>query len=128
MSRFSITKEAFKALAQKFALSDIAPSEDLIPLYETTDHNLETGRFRIKVLGGGCSGFKYQFSIDQTVSEIDIIFKPNNMHVEIIIDKHSIPLLEGSNLHYISELSSEYFTINNPNAKSNCGCGSSFST
>jgi iron-sulfur cluster insertion protein len=77
--------------------------------------------FRISVEGGGCSGFKYNFTIDSKVLEDDI--KSNNL----VIDKTSLEYLTGSTLEYHDTLIEKSFKINNPKAKSSCGCGTSFS-
>ena len=81
--------------------------------------------FRISVLGGGCSGFQYNFSFEITPNSDDLIF--NSSGVSYLIDKVSIDFIKGSTLEYISELSGSYFQIVNPNATANCGCGTSFS-
>ena len=77
--------------------------------------------FRIAIKGGGCSGFQYDFSFDSNIDENDIKF--NN----ILIDKTSADLLKGSEIDYVSELIGEQFKITNPQTKSSCGCGVSFS-
>ena len=77
--------------------------------------------FRIAIKGGGCSGFQYEFTFDQTKTNDDLIF--NN----ILIDKQSADLLKGSEVDYVSELIGEQFKISNPQTKSSCGCGVSFS-
>ena len=85
----------------------------------------EGSYFRISVLGGGCSGFQYDFSFTSSPNEDDLIFKENG--ISYLIDKTSIDFLTGSTLEYISELAGAYFKIENPNATANCGCGTSFS-
>jgi iron-sulfur cluster assembly accessory protein len=77
--------------------------------------------FRIAIIGGGCSGFQYVFSIDNNAQEDDLKFQ------NIIIDKNSAKLLKGSEVDYISELIGDSFKISNPQSKSSCGCGVSFS-
>ena len=77
--------------------------------------------FRIAIKGGGCSGFKYDFSFDKKPKEEDLKF--NN----IVIDKTSADLLKGSEVDYVSELIGDSFKISNPQSKSSCGCGVSFS-
>ena len=82
--------------------------------------------FRIKVKGGGCSGFQYIFKSDnQLNSEKDIIF--NFKDIQILVDKNSIEFIDRAELDYKDELIGSNFTISNPNAKNSCGCGSSFS-
>ena len=77
--------------------------------------------FRIAIKGGGCSGFKYDFSFEKEPSNDDLKF--NN----IIIDKASADLLKGSEVDYASDLIGDSFKISNPQSKSSCGCGVSFS-
>ena len=85
----------------------------------------EGSYFRISVLGGGCSGFQYDFSFDEKPKHGDMIF--NEGGIDYLIDKVSIDFLRGSTLEYVSELAGSYFKIENPNATANCGCGTSFS-
>ena len=77
--------------------------------------------FRIAIKGGGCSGFKYNFSFDKNPQVEDLKF--NN----ILIDKTSADLLKGTEVDYASELIGDSFKISNPQSKSSCGCGVSFS-
>ena len=77
--------------------------------------------FRIAIKGGGCSGFKYDFSFDKNPQKEDLKF--NN----ILIDKASADLLKGSEVDFVSELIGDSFKISNPQSKSSCGCGVSFS-
>ena len=77
--------------------------------------------FRIAVKGGGCSGFKYDFSFDNNIEENDLT--QNN----IVIDKSSFELLRGSEIDFSQELIGDSFKISNPKTKSSCGCGVSFS-
>ena len=77
--------------------------------------------FRIAVKGGGCSGFKYDFSFDNKIDEND------KRHENIIIDKSSLEMLKGSNVDFAEELIGTSFKISNPKTKSSCGCGISFS-
>ena len=81
--------------------------------------------FRISVLGGGCSGFQYDFSFVSTPNSDDLVFKESG--IKYLVDKISMDFLNGSTLEYISELAGAYFRIENPNATANCGCGTSFS-
>jgi|TARA_B100000929_G_C15412155_1_gene388351 iron-sulfur cluster assembly accessory protein len=77
--------------------------------------------FRVAIKGGGCSGFQYDFTIDSNVKEDDIKFQ------NIIIDINSAKLLKGSEVDFVSELIGDSFKISNPQSKSSCGCGVSFS-
>ena len=77
--------------------------------------------FRISVLGGGCSGFKYNFSFDERVQADDTLFD------QTVIDNNSLKIIEGSIVDFKKELIGNSFTITNPKASSSCGCGLSFS-
>ena len=77
--------------------------------------------FRIAVKGGGCSGFKYDFTFDNSIDENDL------KHQNIVIDKSSLNMLKGSEIDFSEELIGSTFKISNPKTKSSCGCGVSFS-
>ena len=77
--------------------------------------------FRISVKGGGCSGFKYDFSFDNKYNNEDFVFG------KAIIDKQSLDIISGSVIDFNKEMIGESFTISNPKATSSCGCGLSFS-
>jgi len=77
--------------------------------------------FRIAIKGGGCSGFQYNFSIESSPDKDDL------RQENILIDKTSADLLKGSEVDYVEEIIGNSFKINNPQSKSSCGCGVSFS-
>tara|TARA_B100000029_G_scaffold191766_1_gene189758 strand:- start:2198 stop:2515 length:318 start_codon:yes stop_codon:yes gene_type:complete len=77
--------------------------------------------FRIAVKGGGCSGFKYEFSFDSKMENDDL------KHENIVVDKSSLEMLKGSQVDFSQELIGDSFKISNPKTKSSCGCGISFS-
>ena len=77
--------------------------------------------FRITIEGGGCSGFKYKFSVDGNINDDDQKFG------DIIIDETSLSLIDGSKVDFIDTLIEKSFKILNPKATSSCGCGTSFS-
>ena len=77
--------------------------------------------FRIAVKGGGCSGFKYDFTFDNKIEENDL------KHENIVVDKSSLNMLRGSQVDFSEELIGNSFKISNPKTKSSCGCGVSFS-
>ena len=81
--------------------------------------------FRVAVLGGGCSGFQYDFSIDTTKQQDDCVFTAHE--VSIVIDAMSLQLVDAAELDYKQDLIGSYFAVNNPNATASCGCGTSFS-
>tara|TARA_B100000780_G_scaffold278638_1_gene252942 strand:- start:1024 stop:1347 length:324 start_codon:yes stop_codon:yes gene_type:complete len=77
--------------------------------------------FRISVQGGGCSGFKYNFTFDDKMEKDDLIFN------KTVIDKSSLDIINGSVVDFKKEMIGDSFVINNPKASSSCGCGLSFS-
>ncbi len=79
---------------------------------------------RVAVLAGGCNGFQYKFDLDQP-AEDDLVIERGGARV--IIDPSSFSFLAGSELDYADELMGAYFAVRNPQAKSSCGCGTSFS-
>ena len=87
--------------------------------------NVDLGsKFRVYVTGGGCSGFQYGFKFDPDVAFDDDVIEFENFSV--LLDSMSYPYLFGSTLDFIEDLSGSKFVINNPNAKTTCGCGESF--
>ena len=80
---------------------------------------------RVTVSGGGCSGFQYGFDFDKTVNEDDRVAERDGARV--VIDEVSLELLNGAEIDFVEDLMGAYFRINNPNATSSCGCGTSFS-
>ena len=82
-------------------------------------------RLRMFVQGGGCSGFQYGFTFDETQNDDDFVIEQHN--VTMLIDALSMQYLQGSVVSYTKSLMGEQFEIKNPNAQTKCGCGSSFS-
>ena len=76
---------------------------------------------RIAVKGGGCSGFKYDFTFDSKIDKNDL------KHQNIVVDKSSLDMVSGSEVDFSNELIGNSFKISNPKTKSSCGCGISFS-
>lgn len=86
---------------------------------------IDDGGLRVGIKGGGCSGLSYTFAWERTARLGDEVFQgPEGS--KIFVDKKSLLYLNGTVLDYDSRLISRGFVFNNPNAKSNCGCGSSF--
>jgi iron-sulfur cluster assembly accessory protein len=77
------------------------------------------------VLAGGCSGFQYKFELDRQAQPDDLVIERGSARV--VVDSVSMDLLAGSELDYTDELMGSHFAVRNPNAKSACGCGTSFS-
>ncbi len=80
---------------------------------------------RVAVLAGGCSGFQYRFELDDTPQEDDLVIE--SAGARVLVDPASLDLLAGSELDYADALMGSHFAVRNPNAKSACGCGTSFS-
>lgn len=81
-------------------------------------------KLRVFIEGGGCSGFQYGFSFDEQRADDDFVLDRDG--VELLVDPLSMQYLEGAEVDYIEQLSGAQFVIHNPNAKTTCGCGSSF--
>ncbi len=80
---------------------------------------------RVFVTGGGCSGFQYGFSFDEAIADDDTVVEKGG--VKLLVDSLSYQYLVGSQVDYQEGLEGARFVINNPNAETTCGCGSSFS-
>src|SRR6202790_4713214 len=82
-------------------------------------------KLRVFVSGGGCSGFQYGFTFDEKIEEGDFCIE--NRGVQLLVDPMSAQYLMGAEIDYKEDLQGAQFVIRNPNAKTTCGCGSSFS-
>lgn len=80
---------------------------------------------RVAVEGGGCSGFQYDLTLEDTAAEDDLVLERDGRAV--LIDPVSLPFLSNAEIDFTEELIGARFVINNPNATSSCGCGTSFS-
>jgi iron-sulfur cluster assembly protein len=89
--------------------------------------NLGEHGLRLGVKAGGCSGFEYTFGWEHSPQPGDRVFETQD-GAQVYIDPKSLRLLDGTVLDYDTSLLSKGFVLNNPNAKSTCGCGTSFST
>lgn len=81
--------------------------------------------FRVSVEGGGCSGFQYQFAIDPAPAPDDALVERDGARVAI--DPASLGFLTGAKIDFVDDLMGQSFRVDNPNAVSSCGCGTSFS-
>ncbi|MFO7769979.1 iron-sulfur cluster assembly accessory protein [Roseovarius gahaiensis] len=100
-----VTERAFERLAEIGAAND--------------GHAL-----RVAVEGGGCSGFQYEIRLDNPSND-DLVLEGQGQ--KVVVDSVSLPFLAGATIDFTEELIGARFTINNPNASSSCGCGTSFS-
>lgn len=80
---------------------------------------------RLAVTGGGCSGFQYNFALDDARAEDDLVVEEGG--VTVLIDSTSLEFLKGAEIDFVDDLIGASFKVNNPNATSSCGCGTSFS-
>jgi iron-sulfur cluster insertion protein len=108
------------ALPIKF--SDAAATKVLSLITEEENPEL---KLRVYVTGGGCSGFQYGFTFDEKVNDGDMTIVKKG--VTMVIDPMSLQYLVDGEVDYIEGLEGSRFLVNNPNASSTCGCGSSFS-
>ncbi|MBF0491986.1 MAG: iron-sulfur cluster insertion protein ErpA [Deltaproteobacteria bacterium] len=90
-----------------------------------TEQNTPDSAVRVGVVGGGCAGLSYKFTFEEKATEEDQVVEQNG--VKILLDPKSYLFLNGVTIDYHSDLMSSGFTFHNPNAKSSCGCGTSFS-
>jgi iron-sulfur cluster insertion protein len=106
-------------------LTDLAA----IRLHEIiVEENNPSLKLRISITGGGCSGFQYSFTLDETAQPDDLVIKKviGDITVYLLIDPMSLMYLMGAEIDFKKTDTSEEFVIRNPNAKTTCGCGSSF--
>lgn len=123
MASDSISSEVTVCMSEepiKFTDSAAAKVRELIADEGNTDLKL-----RVYITGGGCSGFQYGFTFDETINEDDTQVVKDG--VTVLIDSMSIQYLTGAEIDYTEDLSGSQFVIRNPNATTTCGCGSSFS-
>jgi iron-sulfur cluster assembly accessory protein len=85
----------------------------------------ETAMLRVAVTGGGCSGFQYNFAIDDARLDDDLVVERDG--VTVLIDPVSLDFLKGAEIDFVDDLIGQAFKVNNPNATASCGCGTSFS-
>lgn len=98
----------------------VAKVQELIEEEENADLKL-----RVYVTGGGCSGFQYGFAFEEVGTEDDAVIEKEG--ITVLVDALSYPYLVGATLNYEEGLQGSRFQVENPNAASTCGCGSSFS-
>ena len=92
---------------------------------ELMQEEKDTVGLRVYVRGGGCHGYQYGMSFESKLSDDDTVIEKGG--VSVIMDSQSAPLLGGAEVDYVDSLQGSGFSIKNPQAKTTCGCGSSFS-
>ena len=85
--------------------------------------DIQTSGLRVGVRGGGCSGFQYALAFDQQRDD-DAVFEDKG--IRLLVDRPSLPYVEGSTIDYVDDLQGAGFKVENPNVIAACGCGSSF--
>ena len=118
----SFTPMRPNVVEQNAEITDAAAAKVKKLIEEEGNLNL---KLRVTVSGGGCSGFQYGFDFDENVTDDDIKIEKDG--VTMLIDTMSMQYLAGSAVDYLEGLEGARFVISNPNAKTTCGCGSSFS-
>jgi iron-sulfur cluster insertion protein len=106
---------------ENIIITDAATSK----IAKLLNENHDALGLRVYVQGGGCGGFQYGFAFEENIEEDD--FTIDHKGIMIVVDAMSRQYLEGATIDYVEELMGAHFEIKNPNAKTTCGCGSSFS-
>jgi iron-sulfur cluster assembly accessory protein len=91
-----------------------------------TKRNVEGYALRVFISGGGCSGYQYGMALEGNIRDNDLTYEYEG--VKLVVDEISIDYLKGATIDYVDEIMGSGFKIDNPNAVSSCGCGSSFRT
>jgi len=87
--------------------------------------NTPNAFLRLAVSGGGCSGFQYGFSFDDSRTEDDVAFERDG--ITLVVDNVSLELVKGAEIDFVEDMMGASFQVRNPNAATSCGCGNSFS-
>jgi len=111
MEQFGLTERAAARIAEIIASQGVTEGNG--------------SALRVAVLAGGCSGFQYKFELDQAPQPDDLVIERDG--ATVLVDPVSLDLLAGGELDFTDELMGSYFAVRNPNARSACGCGTSFS-
>ena len=87
-------------------------------------HGKPEAGLRVRVVGGGCSGFQYQLALDERADTEDKVYEQNG--VKLFVDQKSLLYLDGTEIDYVEDIMGAGFRFTNPNSKGTCGCGESF--
>lgn len=114
-------------MASPLIFTDSAASKVFELIQEEKNDKLN---LRVYVTGGGCSGYQYGFTFDEEVASDDTVITKEigPATVKLLVDPISLQYLMGAEIDYKEDIEGEQFIIRNPNAKTTCGCGSSFTT
>lgn len=88
------------------------------------EHGKPTAGLRVRVVGGGCSGFQYQLALDESSQPEDQVFEQDG--IKLFVDSKSLTYLEGTEIDYVEGIMGSGFRFNNPKSTGSCGCGESF--
>ena len=99
-------------------------AQDRIQALLVKDGRIDTHALRMKVVGGGCSGLRYEMIFDDAIAEGDT--QVDAGPVRVVVDEKSALYLAGTELDFVDTLNESGFKMNNPNASTTCGCGESF--
>jgi iron-sulfur cluster assembly protein len=119
-------------MEKKMTLMEQTPQITLTPAAASAVQDLLNKRdltgyaLRVYISGGGCSGYQYGMALENNIRDNDLIFEEHG--VKMVVDEVSVSYLSGATVDYIDEIMGSGFKIENPNAVSSCGCGSSFRT
>jgi len=118
----TIIQEEASIIQPPLLFTDSAASKVKELIEEEANEEL---KLRVFVSGGGCSGFQYGFTFDETINEDDFVIEKQG--VRLLVDSMSVQYLLGAEIDYQENAQGAQFVIKNPSAASTCGCGSSFS-
>ncbi|WP_422020288.1 iron-sulfur cluster insertion protein ErpA [Pyruvatibacter mobilis] len=115
------TNQADAASGGSFAVTESAARQIAKILSAEPDGTM----LRVSVEGGGCSGFQYNFTLDDTRTDDDLVIERDG--ATVLVDTMSLMYMGGSELDFVDDLIGQSFQVKNPNATASCGCGTSFS-
>ncbi|WP_422007412.1 iron-sulfur cluster insertion protein ErpA [Pyruvatibacter mobilis] len=115
------TNQADSASDGSFAVTESAARQIAKILSAEPDGTM----LRVSVEGGGCSGFQYNFTLDDTRTDDDLVIERDG--ATVLVDTMSLMYMGGSELDFVDDLIGQSFQVKNPNATASCGCGTSFS-
>ena len=130
--RIEVRRQGIAACGQTAYLDEMAPSAPDISLTSAAAQRVaaiaarqdKPAILRLSVDGGGCSGFQYRFGFADAAADDDVIAETDG--VRLVVDSISLDLVRGCAVDYVESLGGAAFRVENPNAASGCGCGSSF--
>jgi len=125
MTETTTTETTIQTAAAEAAATDVIVTERAARRIGEILKSEPGAMLRVSVEGGGCSGFQYKFDVDRAKTDDDVTIARDG--VTVLIDSISMQYLAGSQIDFVDDLIGASFKINNPQAKTSCGCGTSFS-